>query len=52
MAVAATLGVVMLGCVTGLLLGDLLGHIHRYRQHLRQYPASRDMRGRVWRHTA
>jgi hypothetical protein len=52
MALAATLGVVMLGCVTGMLLGDLVGHVRRYRGYLRSYPAARDRRGQVWRHTA
>lgn len=31
---------------------DLIAHIYRYRRYLRQYPATKDMRGHVWKHTA
>lgn len=31
---------------------DLLAHYGRYRRHLRMYPATRRIRGSVWRSTS
>jgi uncharacterized membrane protein SirB2 len=33
------------------ILLDLGAHVSRYRRYTRSYPATRSMRGRVWRST-
>jgi hypothetical protein len=30
---------------------DFLAHVSRYRRHIRQYPATKSMRGLIWKRT-